>query len=489
MTGNGNKQAGFGRITVILLCFILVSILLPTLLAGYLSITAQKRHYVENLRQDRARLLNTLSSTLASPVWNVRVDQVDQIVTSFLSLPYLKEVSVYDTISKTQIYKKTGSHLAETENITYEKQEIISHGQVIGEVQIACSSDYYDQQLKRDIKELVILFLSLFVITSVFVSIVIFKFLLTPLLNLVQQSLKTEDHSLEIPLDKKWSSPIEKIQYEIVFLLNEFQRYYQIVDQNTMTLRLDSSGQTIHSSEAYKKLFDRDLLTGDDESILFGIKIAEMKGGWQGEVFCHSKDGREVWLNVNITADKFEENLNGYVVVCDNITDKKLIEKIAVTDKLTGLFNRVKIDEELASQFALFERYKTLFSCILLDLDYFKQVNDTHGHQVGDQVLQGISDLLSKNVRKTDMVGRWGGEEFIIICPNTSLDDGVQFAKNIHQVMANAVFIKDITMTCSMGVSCVAFGDNSQDDFIKRVDEALYRSKNTGRNTINIADE
>ncbi len=105
---------------------------------------------------------------------------------------------------------------------------------------------------------------------------------------------------------------------------------------------------------------------------------------------------------------------------------------ISMTDTLTGLFNRRRLDEALDYEAEKNSRYNTGFSVILMDVDYFKSVNDTYGHHVGDQVLIGISEILRDNTRSTDMVGRWGGEEFIILCPEISCTEAHALAEKIR---------------------------------------------------------
>ncbi|MBF0235622.1 MAG: diguanylate cyclase, partial [Desulfamplus sp.] len=98
------------------------------------------------------------------------------------------------------------------------------------------------------------------------------------------------------------------------------------------------------------------------------------------------------------------------------------INKLASTDKLTGLYNRLKIDEYIDSELQRTQRYNNKLSVILIDIDWFKKINDNYGHLTGDEVLVEFAQLISQRIRKTDLAGRWGGEEFIVVCPETSLD-------------------------------------------------------------------
>ncbi len=160
----------------------------------------------------------------------------------------------------------------------------------------------------------------------------------------------------------------------------------------------------------------------------------------------------------------------------------KLTEQ-ARTDTLTGIANRLKIDEVLHLEFTRFGRTHEVFSIILLDLDRFKQVNDNHGHHAGDQVLKSIADILDRNTRPYDLAGRWGGEEFLIICPSTTSDGIVSLAENLRMAIRSNGTEKIPFQTASFGVATVRDGDSVQ-DLIGRADEALYRAKRGGRNRV-----
>lgn len=159
------------------------------------------------------------------------------------------------------------------------------------------------------------------------------------------------------------------------------------------------------------------------------------------------------------------------------------LERLSQTDKLTQVANRLKVDSFIEDEvYRAKERGKT-FSIILLDIDKFKEVNDTFGHPVGDYVLKSIASIIKGHCRKVDLVGRWGGEEFIIILPDTSLDGALKTAENIRSLIESFEF-KDVgTKTASFGV--VEYDRNySIKDIILKVDEALYTAKESGRNRV-----
>jgi len=163
--------------------------------------------------------------------------------------------------------------------------------------------------------------------------------------------------------------------------------------------------------------------------------------------------------------------------------EKKELENKAFWDELTGTYNRSFFNEELKKEIANFKRTVSKLSCIMFDIDLFKNFNDTYGHQTGDDVLLGISKLVKTKVRKTDTLARWGGEEFIIILPNTSLEK----AKNVAEILRSAIekhsCKDDLKVTCSFGVAEIEENDDSK-SLIAKVDKALYKAKELGRNRV-----
>jgi diguanylate cyclase (GGDEF)-like protein len=161
------------------------------------------------------------------------------------------------------------------------------------------------------------------------------------------------------------------------------------------------------------------------------------------------------------------------------------LERLSVTDKLTGLYNRVRLDAVLNGEIDRAARSGQPFGIILLDIDHFKQVNDEHGHQVGDQVLQGVAGLLAGNTRKVDTVGRWGGEEFLIICPHVDMEGIAQLAEKLRQAIAGHNFPVVGQKTASFGV-CTYWPDDHANSLVARADAALYAAKHKGRNRVEV---
>lgn len=166
------------------------------------------------------------------------------------------------------------------------------------------------------------------------------------------------------------------------------------------------------------------------------------------------------------------------------LEEKKIqLEQLAVTDRLTGLYNRFMLDHVLETELFRCEYHSSQFTLVLLDIDHFKLVNDNYGHPVGDQVLIEFARLLTKFVRHTDITGRWGGEEFLIICRNTEMITAKTLVESLRARISEHIFPVVGSKTSSFGITEYKKGDTIM-QMMSRVDKALYRAKRAGRNRI-----
>jgi diguanylate cyclase (GGDEF)-like protein len=169
-----------------------------------------------------------------------------------------------------------------------------------------------------------------------------------------------------------------------------------------------------------------------------------------------------------------------YVVAFNDITD---LNTLATLDRLTKIANRFEFDKMLGHSISLSRRYQRPLSILLLDIDHFKLINDRFGHLIGDEVLKAFSTLLNKQIRDSDVVARWGGEEFVILLPDTSLASAIKMAEALRQRIEVHLFETVKNLTCSIGVA--EFNPVEEaDDLLHRADEKLYGAKNGGRNRI-----
>lgn len=172
----------------------------------------------------------------------------------------------------------------------------------------------------------------------------------------------------------------------------------------------------------------------------------------------------------------------------DNINHKlglknQALQDLAERDQLTNLFNRRKINDTLHSEQERFMRYHTPFSIVMIDIDHFKRINDQFGHHAGDDVLKELTQRLSANIRKTDILGRWGGEEFMLVCPETTLSQASILSEKIRRLVEQQAFSINQRITISAGATQYS-PEDSLTSVLSRVDNNLYQAKDAGRNRI-----
>ena len=275
------------------------------------------------------------------------------------------------------------------------------------------------------------------------------------------------------------------------------ERYLAILDRHTCVMRVDSELRVQYISVAFCELtgYESEQLLGKPHTVLMdesnnGQRIRQLLEAtsagrnWQGEVYLKQKNGDQLVMDIFVEPVQDDGGkVLGYNAVYLDMTQKKNAELLSITDTLTNLFNRNKIDELLVKESKLVNRGSPVFSIILLDIDHFKLINDEHGHLMGDQVLREIARCLKSNIRETDYVGRWGGEEFMVICANTSLMGAEALAEMLRAKMEQVEFPEHIHATSSFGVA-EYFPGESIDSLIKRADEGLYWAKHSGRNCV-----
>jgi diguanylate cyclase (GGDEF)-like protein len=180
----------------------------------------------------------------------------------------------------------------------------------------------------------------------------------------------------------------------------------------------------------------------------------------------------------------------GIAYTCAHLTERqhKLLQEAAVQDSLTKLGNRRAMDEELNSCIEDFSRIRTPATLIEFDLDFFKKINDDFGHDVGDKVLVDIASVMQKSVRRTDRIFRFGGEEFIVLARNTTLEEAATITEKLRQQVENDVRAENRVVTASFGCAQLREGESKNDWFV-RADKAVYQAKEQGRNCVVLADK
>ncbi|MBI5213826.1 MAG: sensor domain-containing diguanylate cyclase [Nitrospirae bacterium] len=202
------------------------------------------------------------------------------------------------------------------------------------------------------------------------------------------------------------------------------------------------------------------------------------------------KDGSIRWVR-NTPVLRYNEHgqFIGYDGLISDITERKMIEEklveLAEKDPLTNIYNRRKFYNFLEDEIERAKRYKRPLSLIMFDIDYFKKVNDMHGHNVGDRVLIMIADIVAANIRRIDVFGRLGGEEFGILVSDTAIEGSKALAEKVKGKIESHNFDVAGKVTISIGVTEYK-DDDTSDSFLKRVDDALYMAKDKGRNRVEV---
>lgn len=260
---------------------------------------------------------------------------------------------------------------------------------------------------------------------------------------------------------------------------------------------LDDAGQVREVNQAfadmlgYSKQEMLQLSTWDWDAQYQRDELLEMlaqvddEGAWL-ETRHRRKDGTIIDVDLSNNGATYKGQKLVFCV-CRDITECKReqakLERMARTDVLTGLFNRHAFLTELNGEIDRVYRYHQPLSVLMYDLDHFKRINDTYGHDAGDAVLQTVSELVSQHVRGADVVARWGGEEFIILLPETDCGQAASVAEKLRHMIASHPFEQVGSVTSSFGVTAFVHGE-SMDELLKRVDEALYAAKAQGRNRV-----
>jgi diguanylate cyclase (GGDEF)-like protein len=183
-----------------------------------------------------------------------------------------------------------------------------------------------------------------------------------------------------------------------------------------------------------------------------------------------------------------DNTITGLFMIVQDVTElatyeQKLVE-MNTKDMLTGIYNRRFLETRLKEEFERHRRYSRALSMIMIDIDFFKKVNDTYGHQGGDHILKSVAAKASSIIRKTDFIARYGGEEFCCLLPETDAGSAEAVAENLRmqiEEMENSFEGKQIKVTISLGISDLISGD-TPDTLMKRADDALYQAKHSGRN-------
>ncbi len=275
-----------------------------------------------------------------------------------------------------------------------------------------------------------------------------------------------------------------------------YRQYISLLERHVPASITDTDGTIVYVSEAFCDItgYTRDELIGKKHSILRHSDMSNevyknlwetiTQGKiWHGQLKNKNKNYNSFWVDVYVEPIFFDGLIVGYQAVRKNITNEKTYKQLASTDTLTGLYNRHATEQFTQSFIDESRRYQLEFSIIMIDIDDFKHVNDTYGHQAGDSVIKKLVEIFLKLIRVSDRMGRWGGEEFVVLLPQTSYNQAFELAQRLRVGFSTYKFENIGHKTASFGVATLEEGDTIS-SLIEKSDKALYLSKNLGKNRV-----
>ncbi|MFP4486005.1 MAG: diguanylate cyclase, partial [Campylobacterales bacterium] len=262
----------------------------------------------------------------------------------------------------------------------------------------------------------------------------------------------------------------------------------KILASNKSFLNFFEKSSVEEFNEAYESIGDiflkEDGLVFSDESKNWTERLDQAKKH-QNKVKIKDKGNDYKIFMLKFNTTRGEKDI--FVISFTDITDIEMemykIQKQADTDNLTGIFNRQRFDKILEREIKSISHSTKKSSLLMFDIDHFKNINDTYGHLVGDEVLKSLVKIVHTNIRFNDVFARWGGEEFMILAPDTTLHDATIFAEKLRSAIKDGSFIDNIPVSCSFGVTNIE-GSDSVKSVVDRVDKALYSAKQNGRNRV-----
>ena len=280
-------------------------------------------------------------------------------------------------------------------------------------------------------------------------------------------------------------------------IINSLPGIFYMLDEQGCIIRMNHHFLKVtgYSKDELNSMTALDLFEGKDKNMI-AQKIQEVfeHGDSTAETELIIKSGLKI--PYSFTGHRSSIDGQPYLVgICTDITERRALQQElmlqAKTDSLTGLSNRRHFLELAEQELARTRRYNKQLSVLILDLDEFKSVNDTHGHQVGDNVLRMVGEVCRKTLREVDMAGRIGGEEFATLLPECDAKQAMEAAERLRQDIANAVIPLEqggaLNFTASIGIITLSSADDNIDKLLELADKAMYEAKRSGRNRVCVA--
>ncbi len=260
---------------------------------------------------------------------------------------------------------------------------------------------------------------------------------------------------------------------------------------NGAVVRTFGYARTELIGSSVEKLFPPDAIHDTETDLYSALQSGE---AWTGEVMARRRDGTNfpVHVALSFSRDPEEDTTAGIIVGRDVTELQRLIgqlTKLSIMDDLTEIYNVRYFWARFRYELVRSRRYGHPLSVVMLDLDRFKRLNERYGHQVGDEVLAYVAQVMKANTREADVLARYGGEEFAVVLPNTECEGARIYAENMRRQIESCVMhhqAGDISVTVSAGVAALSPDIHTEDELLRRADVALHHAKHTGRNRVSV---
>jgi two-component system, cell cycle response regulator len=311
------------------------------------------------------------------------------------------------------------------------------------------------------------------------------NFLIKPLnISKLDQALEKIHRKLmleeEIELQRSYTRKVLDFQESLVIVTDgirihdanvRFRQFFRLENQPLESLMLESIFSKLEGAPDFHKFTNEDW---DTES----HQLSKV-------VICDDEKGLNRYFKLKIENLPDQPHLK--IISLTDVTalehESQYYQQLAIIDPLTQIYNRIQFNRSLAEEIQKAHRFNSTFAVVMFDIDYFKWINDSFGHQLGDKILIEITEVVTLNIRDIDVFARFGGEEFIILAPETDLEGATILAEKLRREIESNKFSHGKKLTCSFGVS-IYQKEDKPDDLIKRVDDRLYLAKKRGRNQV-----
>ncbi|MFQ5561744.1 MAG: diguanylate cyclase, partial [Nitrospinota bacterium] len=315
--------------------------------------------------------------------------------------------------------------------------------------------------------------------------------------HMIMEMMSFETH---LEYSKKLAVSLDKEKRQSKAIVNGVSDGLLVVDKNLNTLLINPIVENLFEVNEEEILF-KSMFSFVNNSQLNETIQKTFAHGPRSQEISFKKESAEVIYNVVSATIKDEKGYDfGVVSVFHDITREKELEnvrneyieklkKISITDSLTGVFNRGYMESRVSAEFKRSQRLDRDFCCMILDIDKFKNINDTYGHDIGDDMIVYMANVLTEQVRESDVVTRFGGDEFVVILPDTSPTSAMIVGERIRQAACSQEFSHNdekYVITVSIGIAGYNKKDETPDTLLKRADLGLYAAKEAGRNSVRI---